>query len=71
MNTTVIVVEPLDSSMELVRLIKNSSCEEVMELEMFKNMEKIIVQEKSQRFGGKHHACPLLISPRIFKVFNV
>ncbi|XP_046852440.1 uncharacterized protein LOC124445736 [Xenia sp. Carnegie-2017] len=57
MNTTVIVVEPLDSSMELVRLIKNSSCEEVMELEMFKNMEKIIVQEKSQRFGeGKKYA---------------
>ena len=37
---------------ELLSSLEGRVCEEVIELDMFRNAEKIIIQEKSQRFGG-------------------
>ncbi len=44
------IIDQPDS--ELLGSFEGQVCEEVIELDMFRNTEKVIIQEKSQRLGG-------------------
>ena len=38
--------------LELLSSLEDRVCEDVIELDMFRSTEKVIIQEKSQRLGG-------------------
>lgn len=44
------IIDQPDS--ELLSSFEDRVCEEVIELDMFRNADKVIIQEKSQRLGG-------------------
>lgn len=49
-NMDAAIIDQPDS--ELLSSFEDRVCEEVIELDMFRNADRVIIQEKSQRLGG-------------------
>ena len=58
-----VIIEQPES--ELLSSFEGQVCEEVIELDTFRNIDQVIIQEKSHRFGGMFRAASFSFHFRI------